>query len=137
MENDAAPVQQDVAAMRAGNHTAQRHTLAALGDWRILQVSGKVAREALQGCAGADLLILNQVDDVQRPCEVYDLGRLRNTGSLAMHLAENGDLIIQTAHGIAGARPWNARQGAPQAPLILRVDAQKRVAEATRFFNDL
>jgi competence protein ComEC len=78
-------------------------------------------------------LISNQVDEVARPCEVFDLTRLRQTGSLAFDVAENGDLLIETAHSVAGGRPWNARRGERSDPLILRAQTQKRAAEATQF----
>lgn len=66
---------------------------------------------------------------------VYDLRRLRQTGSLAIDVAPNGDLWIETARGTAGARPWNAQQGARNDPIVLPVRTQKRVAEATQPFE--
>ena len=100
-----------------------------------MQVSGKTALADLNGCDGADILVSNQVDATDRPCIVYDLARLRQTGSLAIDVAPNGDLWIETARRVAGARPWNARQGGRSELIVLPAQIQKRVAEATQFFD--
>lgn len=100
-----------------------------------MQVSGKTALADLTGCDGADILVSNQMDEVDRPCMVYDLRRLRQTGSLAIDVAPNGDLWIKTAQRVAGARPWNGQQGARNDPIVLPVQIQRRVAEATQSFN--
>ncbi len=111
LENDGAPVTQEVAAARAGLQITGRQTRAMVADWGVLQVSGKTALAALDGCDGADVLITNQIDPVQRPCRVFDLAALRDTGALAISTDAAGQLVIRTAHYAAGARPWNARQG--------------------------
>jgi competence protein ComEC len=131
LENDGNPVPQSEAAARQGLQIDGRATKAVLGEWRILQVTGKTALAALTGCDGADILISNQIDETQRPCAVYDLARLRNTGALAFNLAPNGDLIVETAHQRAGQRPWNMRQGDLPAPLRLTIAQRKRAADAT------
>lgn len=82
-------------------------------------MSGKTALATLQGCGGADVLVVNQVDEVARPCLVYDLTGLRGTGALAMDPTEAGDLRIDTASARAGNRPWNRRTGPPKAALLL------------------
>ena len=119
LENDGAPVAQDIAAARDGLQRDGRVVTALLGEWRILQVSGKTALATLQGCGGADVLVVNQVDEVARPCLVYDLTGLRGTGALAMDLTEAGDLRIDTASARAGNRPWNGRKGPADAALLL------------------
>ncbi len=124
LENDGAPVAQTVAAAREGFFVDGRVTRAVLGDWAIIAVSGKTALAGLDGCGGADILISNQIDEIARPCEVFDLGRLRNTGALAIDLMEGGDLRITTAHQITGNRLWN--QGQDQSgdrPIILSAPA--------------
>jgi competence protein ComEC len=131
LENDGAPIAQEDAAARAGLVIDGRLTWASLGDWQVLQVSGKTALAALQGCGGADVLISNQIDEIARPCAVYDLARLRNTGALALDLAPNGDLLIESAHQIAGQRPWNSWQGPWSEPVRLVYEQRKRAAEAT------
>lgn len=131
LENDGAPVAQQDAASRSGLLREGRVVTAMLGEWRIMQVSGKTALAALQGCGGADVLILNQPDsstgastgasagDTARPCLVYDAIRLRETGALALDQAADGALRIVTSGAAAGNRPWNGRSGAPDAPLVL------------------
>ncbi|MEO0904673.1 MAG: ComEC/Rec2 family competence protein [Pseudomonadota bacterium] len=133
LENDGAPVPQEQAAAREGLSAEGRVTRATLGDWQILQVSGKTALAELAGCDGADVLISNQVDEVARPCAVYDIARLRNTGALALNLSRNGDLLISSAHQIAGARPWNRHQDEVPAPQRLPLVQRKRAADATLF----
>jgi competence protein ComEC len=124
-------VAQQDAASRSGLLREGRVVTAMLGEWRIMQVSGKTALAALQGCGGADVLILNQPDsstgastgasagDTARPCLVYDAIRLRETGALALDQAADGALRIVTSGAAAGNRPWNGRSGAPDAPLVL------------------
>ena len=131
LENDGWPVPQAQAAARDGLEAQGRITEALLGDWRVLQVSGKTALSGLAGCIGADVLISNQIDEVGRPCAVYDLARLRNTGALAMDIASNGDLLITTAHEVSGRRPWNMRQGEIAAPTRLSAAQKERAAAAT------
>lgn len=132
LENDGAPVAQDLAVARAGLTVLGRQAAADLAGWRVLQLSGKTELAALEGCNGADIVISNQVDEVARPCVVFDVTRLRNKGALAFDVSANGGLVIETAHHVAGARPWNARQGPRGDPLILTTEARKRGAEAPR-----
>ena len=133
LENDGGPVPQAQAAQRAGLLTEGRRTTANLGEWRVLQVSGKTALAEVADCDGADVLISNQIDEVARSCAVYDLGALRNTGALALDIASNGDLLIETAHRVAGLRPWNTRQG-PTTPVVqLALEPRKRAAPAALF----
>ncbi|MFO8125919.1 ComEC/Rec2 family competence protein [Yoonia sp.] len=131
LENDGGPVPQAQAAARDGLVIVGRVTEARIGEWRVVQVSGKTALAGMAGCDGADILISNQVDEVARPCVVYDLARLRKTGALAFNLASNGDLVIDTAHQIAGQRPWNIRQGDVPDHVRLTLAQRKRAAEAT------
>ena len=119
LENDGAPVAQDVAAGRDGLVRDGRAVTAMLGDWRVMQISGKTALAALQGCGGADVLVVNQTDDLPRPCVVFDEIRLRDAGALAFDLDAAGGLAVTTAQQGAGNRPWNGRSGAPAPPLVL------------------
>jgi len=131
LENDGAPVTQEQAADRVGLATDCRRLTVDLRGWQILHVTGKTALADLDGCAGADILISNQTDAVDRPCSVFDIRRLRETGSLALNVAQNGDLHIETAHHIAGARPWNIQQGPRENRIVLTAQTRKRAAEAT------
>ena len=129
LENDGGPVPQAQAAAREGLITEGRVTTAMIGEWRVLQVSGKTALAGVAGCGGADVLISNQLDGGTRPCLVYDLARLRNTGALAFSLAPNGDLRIDTAYAAAGRRPWNRWQGDLPDPVRLSLAQSKRAAD--------
>ncbi|WP_373636636.1 ComEC/Rec2 family competence protein [Yoonia sp. BS5-3] len=131
LENDGGPVAQEVAASRPGLVREGRKVSVSLNGWDIVQTSGKTALAALSGCDGADILITNQTDDVPRPCMVFDVLRLRQTGALALDVLSNGDLQITTAHSIAGARPWNSAQGPVSPPIIISHVQKERAADAT------
>lgn len=124
LENDGGPVPQEVAAARAGVTREGRVVTADLAGWQIKQVSGKTALAGLSDCGGADVLISNQVDEVIRPCTVFDIPRLRQTGSLAMYILSDGDLAITSARVLTGARPWNG--GARDAQQAIVLSAQER-----------
>jgi competence protein ComEC len=118
LENDGGPVAQEIAAGREGFTFDDRLTRTEIGELRILQVSGKTALAALQGCGGADLLISNQTDIGLRPCRAFGLEELRGTGALALSPHENG-VRVTTARDVAGARAWNTAFGAPTPSFVL------------------
>ncbi|MFQ1700933.1 ComEC/Rec2 family competence protein [Loktanella agnita] len=122
LENDGGPVAQEVAAMRTGITRNGRIVTGQVAGWKVLQVSGKTALATLDDCDGADVLISNQTDAGPRPCVVFDLRRLRATGALAMDLSDADNLVITTAHHVAGNRPWNQRQGRAGPPIVLSRD---------------
>ena len=127
LENDGAPVPQDVAFARPGLASADRVVQAAVGPWHIVQVRGKTALAGLDGCGGADVLIANQPITDTRPCAVFDVVRLRDTGALAFNLDVAGNLILTTAAQRVGQRPWNASASKqpPQAtglPFLVMAD---------------
>jgi competence protein ComEC len=127
LENDGAPVGQDIAGTRDGVDRGLRRYGADIGGWRVLQVSGKTALADVRGCDGADVLISNQTDEIARPCEVFDVVRLRDTGSLGLSLTETGALLITAAQAVTGSRPWNATSEGDTAALslILEQDAPR------------
>lgn len=106
LENDGAPVAQETAAARPGIEASGREWRVRLGEETILLVRGKTALEALVGCGGADLLITDQRDAGDRPCDTYDAARLRETGALAVQNTGSG-LEIVTAREVVGDRLWN------------------------------
>ena len=125
LENDGNPVAQDIAAARGGYDVSGRETRVVLGAWKILQVSGKMALSALAGCGGADVLIATVEDQIDRPCQVFDIIALRNTGSLALEVLENGDLKITTASDVAGNRPWNAGKYLAPTGILLTLNSDQ------------
>ncbi|MGR3464194.1 ComEC/Rec2 family competence protein [Limimaricola sp.] len=76
-----------------------------LGETEIVQVTGKTALAALDGCGGADILIANQPDPAPGPCLRFDARRLRDTGALALWFGPEG-LRIETVADRAGRRLW-------------------------------
>ncbi|AKS46214.1 competence protein ComEC [Octadecabacter temperatus] len=106
LENDGAPVAQDVAYRRDGLVEEGRTVFARVGDARVLNVRGSTAVAALDGCGGADIIITNQELDQIDGCNVFDIRRLRQTGALAGYV-ENGTLTLIGAHERTGERIWN------------------------------
>ncbi len=113
LENDGGPVPQADAAARPGISVQDRVARTQLGDWDIVQVSGKTALAALSGCGGADVLVSNQQVEDRRPCLVLDVSLLRHHGAVALDLDGQGDLRLTTARDVTGTRPWNIH-GAPR-----------------------
>lgn len=113
LENDGDPVPQDAAAARDGFLRGERQVRAEVSGLQVLQVSGKTALAAIEGCDGADLLVSNQVDIGARPCLAFGLAELRTSGALAISTREDVGVRVTTARGVAGARPWNAAFGPP------------------------
>jgi competence protein ComEC len=126
LENDGAPVNQEIAGVRDGVRRGTRRYGAVLGGWDILQVSGKMALAEIQGCDGADILISNQSNEVQRPCEVFDIERLRETGALGLSLTEFGGLKFTAAQTITGNRPWSAQSDGDPVALSFILHANNR-----------
>lgn len=108
LENDGAPVAQEIAAQRRGLVQNGRTWRADLRGVSLLQVSGKTALGDLEGCAGADILVTNQTDQTERPCLVFDVAHLRAVGAVALY-EEDGRIAVVTARDIGGVRPWNAQ----------------------------
>lgn len=107
LENDGAPVAQADAALRPGLHQTGRVWQADVAGVQVIQVAGKTALADIADCAGADILVTDQIDRVARSCIVYDLASLRALGAVALTSSKEG-VHVQTARGIGGVRPWNA-----------------------------
>ena len=108
LENDGDRPDQKRAASRDGLDQSGRITTAVIGGTKITQISGKTALATVIGCDRAQVLILTVSDPKARPCDVYDVERLRQTGALAIDLDETGALVITTSRDVAGDRRWNA-----------------------------
>ena len=116
---------QEIAAGRPGYQREGRVVRVQVGDWMVLQVSGKTALAALDGCDGADVIVSNQKDVTDRPCFVFDIDQLRRTGALALAINERGDLVVTTAQEITGDRPWNAGRVFAGGQIILTQENKK------------
>ena len=106
LENDGVLVLQEVAHTLPGLTLSDKAARVTVAGTDVLIVTGAVAPLALNGCDGADILILSIVDTTDRPCEVYDARRLRQTGALA-GVVRDGALEIVTSQQVTGARLWN------------------------------
>ena len=111
LENDGAMASQEAAAGLPGLERDGRVTGFTLAGARVLQISGKTALAGIEGCGGADMLILTVADAEAeaRPCEVYDLERLRETGALAGYVRE-GRLDLVTVAETDGGRLWHGAE---------------------------
>jgi len=105
LENDGAPVAQNVAFAREKLIEEGRMVRVTLGDTRVINVRGKTALAALSGCGGADLVITNQRMEDVAGCEVFDVGRLRQTGAVAGWVVD-GQLHLETVRDHTGDRLW-------------------------------
>lgn len=129
LENDGAPVDQAKAAEREGFDLGERRMRTTLNGYDILQVSGKTALAALQGCDGADVLVSNQDDAGDRPCFVLDLKMLAASGAVALDRDGNG-LRVTTARDLTGLRPWNQYGWNPEMEWPPRITQRPdRIAE--------
>ncbi|MBM1219242.1 ComEC/Rec2 family competence protein [Ponticoccus sp. SC2-23] len=118
LENDGQLISQERAAQEAETAWSGRIARFDVEGTRIVQVRGKTALEALDGCGGAEILVTNVALDGPRPCDAYDPIRLRDTGSLALYPSDDGGLRILTVRDISGDRLWHPDAG--QAPGLLR-----------------
>jgi competence protein ComEC len=85
-----------------------------------------MALAEIQGCDGADILISNQSNEVQRPCEVFDIERLRETGALGLSLTEFGGLKVTAEQTITGNCPWSAQSDGDPVALSFILHANNR-----------
>lgn len=109
LENDGAPVAQDVAFRRSGLVEDGRRVRATIGDVTVLNLRGATVVENLQGCGGADVIITNQVLAPRSGCDIYDVVRLRGTGALAVWRDKDG-LRWESVRDRTGNRLWNTPQ---------------------------
>ena len=120
LENDGDVAGQEAAALRPGLDRQERQARAEVGGLEVLLVRGKRELAALDGCAGASMLVTDQQDVGPRPCLVLDARTLAGTGAVA-GWAEGGALRLVAAEAVAGDRPWTraGREGTPpELPLL-------------------
>lgn len=125
LENDGAPVAQEVAYRRDGLIEDGRTVWAEVGDSRILNVRGATAWAQVQGCGGADIIITNQDAAPREGCTVYDITRLRQTGALAGWV-EDGALTLISVRDHSGVRLWNSAAARQNSGAIARMIANAR-----------
>lgn len=118
LENDGRLVSQDEAAQAAAGYWEGRVARFEIDGTTILQVRGKTAFAALEGCGGAEILVTNEISDRPRPCRHFDPARLRETGAVALYRDGEGQLTLRTARELSGARLWHPEAGPD--PGILR-----------------
>ncbi|AUJ63860.1 competence protein [Aestuarium zhoushanense] len=110
LRGDGDGATQEGAAVRGGFDVVGRTYRTEVAGWEVLLVRGKTALDQLEGCDGADIVVTNQRDQVERPCEEFDLERLQHVGSVAIM----PDRDIKTARQVTGERLWNSGGGGRQ-----------------------
>ena len=108
LENDGAPVAQEVAYGRTGLIEDGRMVWADVGATKIVNVRGSTALAALNGCGGANIIVTNQEMTARSDCDVYDIDRLRDTGALAGWIID-GTLTFESVRDRTGNRLWNTQ----------------------------
>lgn len=119
LENDGSIMLQDQANALPGVAVQGKAARVSIANTQVLVLTGEVAPRELVGCGGADILILSVVDTRDRPCDVYDARRLRQTGALAGWIVD-GRLVLQTTAEVTGTRLWSP---APRQRQVIVADA--------------
>ncbi|MEP5152018.1 MAG: competence protein, partial [Planktotalea sp.] len=105
LENDGDLSKQDLAAQRWGDDlraiSAHERTIYA--------ASGKRGLKDFTQCSEKDIAVFSEAYEGQIYCEIFDIKRLRSTGSVALNFTKDGTLEIITARAVAGQRYWNDR----------------------------
>ena len=108
LENDGDPVSQEDAAARAGIGTVDEINRLPFGNTTLLHSTGKRATAlALETCSNDEILITNTEVAPKTGCRIYDITRLRQTGSIAIYVEKEGTTKFQTARTLQGARLWS------------------------------
>ncbi len=108
LENDGDPVEQDIAALRAG-FTGERGALGfELQGRTVLHFSGRGAVERSQGaCSDAEIVIIAAKADRDAPCLMFDRATLAQTGAIAIYADQDDLRIVQVKDRI---RPWTGAE---------------------------
>lgn len=102
LENDGDLADQARAAARWPEGEGLIRTMSLQGH-ALIHVPGKRAARVFTGCAPGDIVI--STETLTAPCEVFDLRRLDDTGSLSIHPGPQG-LQVVTAREVSGQRIW-------------------------------
>lgn len=135
LENDGRLATQEAAAEGDAFAWTGRVATLDLDGARVVHVRGTTALAALDGCDGAALLIMNVELDTARPCDVYDISRLRQTGSLAIGQDERGALSVVSVADLSGARLWTP-SGAGRDGLLRRIAPPSMTARLAMLARD-
>lgn len=121
LENDGDMADQPQAAARAGFTGAKQARVFDLAGWRVVQLKGKGADEALPAaCLVADLVILAaESPSMPAPCTVIDRTMLARTGPLAIWPETAGLRLMPTA---VKSRLWTGRQQAMPVAYLTKPD---------------
>jgi competence protein ComEC len=103
LENDGERLPQARAAQRWPGEGRLR--VIDVPGLKIVHVTGKRARDALQDCAAGTLIVSSVPLNISGPCDVWDPERLKRSGSVAISGGQH-----YTARAQTGARIWNTQK---------------------------
>ena len=107
LENDGDPASQEHAFERWQSEADGRLEKINVKGLTILQARGeKAGARALEMCRAFDIVVLTMKAEPVSGCEIYDAGRLRQTGALAIDIGPKGPTVT-TARAHQGARLWS------------------------------
>ncbi|WP_371823291.1 ComEC/Rec2 family competence protein [Paracoccus sp. Z118] len=108
IEADGDTATADEAATRPGWSGERGIRTARLGEASVVHLTGKSAPDRLAEMCRPGVIIVTDADAARAPaaCTLFDLGRLRETGSMAGHL-KDGTLRWTTAADVTGKRLWS------------------------------
>jgi len=73
----------------------------------IFAAPGKRGARSFAGCAPGDIAVFSEpAPQTAKACTVFDKGRLARSGSVALFIAADGRIEMQTARAVAGRRLW-------------------------------
>ena len=120
LENDGAPVAQEVAYGRTG--LIEDGPMLAQ---QIVNVRGSTALAALNGCGGANIIVTNQEMTARSDCDAYDINRLRDMGALAGWMID-GTLTFESVRDRTGNRLWNTQSVCLRGGALAKLIASAR-----------
>ena len=117
LENDGDLGDQEAAAARPGFDGPKGARRFTLGDWTAIYLKGKYAERGLaDACRSARLVIISvAIVDPPDTCRVIDATMLKDSGTLAIWLTDDGALRLQATE--TASRLWSGRRADPEPRL--------------------
>ncbi|SDX98735.1 ComEC/Rec2 family competence protein [Citreimonas salinaria] len=106
LENDGDLAGQEASALRWSGPIEGRIARQALGSVEFVHLQGKRAVEAFGRCAPGQIVVQSDGDPVPGDCQLFHPETLKQTGSVAVWLAEDGIRVV-TDRQRTGLRLWH------------------------------
>jgi len=106
LENDGDGVDQYTASMRTGIVAEDGQIRVNFNNFAVSRLFGRAVENRIaDACANSDMVIVSKKLEGVWPCDVHDLVKFRDTGSIGISF--NDDVMhLKTANDVAGARLW-------------------------------